>query len=183
MLLTTRRIKLVGKKEFVAVALNPEYETYVIHVASLSSTPLVASLDVHLSRKPQISGLIAKEAPTKVLAEYLDFADVFSLDLASELLEHTEINTHAIDLEEGKQPPYGPIYNLKLVELETLKTYIKTNLANDFICPSKSPLVLQSCLTRSPMEVFGFVSIIGGSITSLSRTGIHFHLSMNLSIA
>lgn len=29
----------------------------------------------------------------------------------------------------GKQPLYGPIYSLKLVELETLKTYIKTNLA------------------------------------------------------
>ena len=49
------------------------------------------------------------------------------------------MNEHAIKLEEGKQPPFGPIYSLGTVELETLKTYIETNLANDFIRPSKSP--------------------------------------------
>ena len=38
-----------------------------------------------------------------------------------------------------KQPPYGPIYSLGSVELETLKTYIETNLANGFIRLSKSP--------------------------------------------
>ena len=83
--------------------------------------------------------MIAEEAPTKVLAEYSDFADVFSPDLATELPEHIKINTHAIDLEEGKQPPYGPIYSLEPVELETLKIYIETNLANGFFYPSKSP--------------------------------------------
>ena len=40
-------------------------------------------------------------------------------------------------LKEGKQPPYGLIYSLEPVELETLKTYIKTKLANNFICLSK----------------------------------------------
>ena len=99
---TTRRVELVGKKEFAAAALDPEHETYVVHVASLSFAPLVASVDVHPFRRPQISGLIAEEAPTKVPAEYSDFADVFSPDLATELPEHTEINTHGIDLEEGK---------------------------------------------------------------------------------
>ena len=48
------------------------------------------------------------------------------------------MNEHAIKLEEGKQPPFGPIYSLGPVELETLKTYIKTNLANVFIRLSKS---------------------------------------------
>ena len=48
------------------------------------------------------------------------------------------MNKHAIKLEEGKQPLFGPIYSLDLVELEILKTYIKTNLANSFIRPSKS---------------------------------------------
>ena len=152
----------MGKKEFATTAFDPEHETYIIHVASLSSAPLVASLDVypfrrpqisgliaeealvasldvHPSRGPQISGLIAEEAPTKVPAEYLDFADVFSPDLASELPEYTGINNHTIELVEGQQPPYGPIYSLGPVELETLKAYIETNLANGFIRPSKSP--------------------------------------------
>ena len=142
-LLTIRRVELVGKKEFVAVALDPEHETYVVHVTSLSFTPFVTSLastplNVHPSRRPQISGLIAKEVLTKVPAKYLDFAIVFSLDLAFELPEHTGINDHAIELVDGQQLPYKPIYSLRPVELEILKAYIETNLANSFIQLSKS---------------------------------------------
>ena len=55
------------------------------------------------------------------------------------LPERTELNEHAINLEDGKQPPYGPIYSLGPVELETLKTYIETHLKTGFIRPSKSP--------------------------------------------
>ena len=127
----TKRIELVGKKEFAAATLDPGHKIFAVHVASLSSTPL---------DRPQISGLIVKEAPTKVPVEYSDFADVFSLDLASELPEHTEINDLTIELVKGcQQPPYGSIYSLGPVELETLKAYIETNLANRFIRPSKSP--------------------------------------------
>ena len=121
--------------------LDPEYETYIVHVGSVSSDALPSSslLNVPSLKKPQIFGLIAKKAPTKVSTEYLDFANVFSPDLASELLEHTRINDHAIELVDGQQPPYRPIYSLEPVELETLKAYIETNLANGFIKPSKSP--------------------------------------------
>ena len=84
---TTRRVELVGKKEFAAAALDPEHETFVVHVTSLTS-----SAGVYPSRRPQIAGLIAEEAPTKVPVEYADFADVFSPDLASELPKHTGIN-------------------------------------------------------------------------------------------
>ena len=56
-----------------------------------------------------------------------------------ELLENTGINENAIELEEDKQPLFGPIYSLGLVKLKILKTYIETNLANGFIRPSKSP--------------------------------------------
>ena len=105
--LTTRRIELVGKKKFAAAALDPEHETYVVHVGSVSSDASPSSsasqleLDVHPSRRPQISGLIAEKASTKVPAEYSDFADVFSPDLASKLPEHTGINDHAIELVDG----------------------------------------------------------------------------------
>ena len=138
---TTRCVKLVGKKEFVAATLDPEHETYVVHVGSVSSVVLPSSspLNVHPFRRPQIAGLIDEEAPTKVPAKYSDFADIFSLDLAFVLPEHTGINDHAIKLVNGQQPPYGPIYSLGPVELETLKAYIETNLANGFIRSSKSP--------------------------------------------
>ena len=128
----------MGKKEFAAVVFNPEHKTYVVNIASLSSTPL-AFLNVHPSHRSQVSGLIAEEALKKVSAEYSDFVDVFSPDLASKLPEHTGINDHAIELVDGQQPPYGPIYSLEVMELETLKAYIETNLVNEFIRPSKSP--------------------------------------------
>ena len=146
---TTRCVELVGKKEFAAAALDPEHETYIVHITSFRSTPL-ASLDVHPFREPQISGLIAEEAPTKISAEYSDFADVFSSDLATKFPKHTEINTHAIDQKEGKQLPYGPIYSLGPVEQEILKTYIKTNLANGFIHPSKSPVGAPILFDKKP---------------------------------
>lgn len=54
----------------------------------------------------------------------LRLRDVFSQDLAAELLEHTSINDCPIGLLDDKQPPYGPIYSIGPVELETLKTYL-----------------------------------------------------------
>lgn len=57
-----------------------------------------------------------------------------------ELLENTGTNEYIIELINGKQPPYGPIYALSAVELETLKTYIEIHLKIGFIRPSKSPV-------------------------------------------
>ena len=82
---------------------------------------------------------MANKALNSILTKYSDFADVFSLELASELPEYTEINDHAIKLVDNRQPFYRPIYSLEPVELKTLKTYIETNLANGFIRLSKSP--------------------------------------------
>lgn len=55
-----------------------------------------------------------------------------------ELFKNKGINKYVIKLEEDKQPPYRLIYSLGLVELETLKTYIKTYLKTGLIWPSKS---------------------------------------------
>lgn len=65
--------------------------------------------------------------------QYLDYANVFSDDLAIELPKHNNMNKHAIKLVDNKQPPYEPIYNLGQIEFETLKNYIKTNLKTGFI--------------------------------------------------
>lgn len=56
------------------------------------------------------------------------------------LLEYTSINDHNIKLVNGQQQSYGSIYSLETVELETLKSYIITNLTHGFIRPSKSPV-------------------------------------------
>ena len=55
-----------------------------------------------------------------------------------ELPKYTGVNQYAIELKDGKQPLYRPIYSLGAVELKTLKIYIKTYLKTGFIQPSKS---------------------------------------------
>ena len=68
----------------------------------------------------------------------MDFLNVFSEKKALVLSDCTELNEHIINLENGKQLLYRPIYSLGLVELETFKIYIKTHLNTGFIQPSKS---------------------------------------------
>lgn len=70
-------------------------------------------------------------------AEYFHYCNIFFLNLVIELLENIRINEYAIKLIDGKQSPYGLIYTLNLVELETLKTYIKIYLKTGFIPPFK----------------------------------------------
>ena len=67
-----------------------------------------------------------------------------------ELPENTNINEHVIKLKVGKLPPYGPIYSIEPVVLETLKTYIKTHLKTGFIWSSKSPAAAPILFDKKP---------------------------------
>ena len=71
---------------------------------------------IHLAREAQIALLIAKKE--KIPAKYLDFSNVISEKKALVLPELTELNQHAIQLQDGQQPLYRPIYSLRPVELE-----------------------------------------------------------------
>ena len=91
---TTKRVELVGKKEFAAAALDPGHETFIVYVASLENPSQKG--DIHPFRKAQIAALMANEASTSIPTEYSDFANVFFPELISELPEHSGINDHAI---------------------------------------------------------------------------------------
>ena len=107
-------------------------------------------MPVHSKRQAQVGALLFNKAAIEVPAEYSDYSNVFLAEYAVELPENTGMNEHAIKLEEDKQPPIELIYSLGPVELETLKTYIKTNLANGFIRPSKSPAGASILFDRKP---------------------------------
>ena len=96
----------------------------------------VVDSSIHPSRQAQIS--LLDVIKVIIPSEYAHSTNVFSPDSAAELPEHTGINNHPIDLIDDKQLLYSLIYSLGPVKLETLKTYIETNLANSFIRPSKS---------------------------------------------
>ncbi|RYP44155.1 hypothetical protein DL768_009354 [Monosporascus sp. mg162] len=71
-------------------------------------------------------------------SEYQDYRDVFDVSLAGALPQHHHME-HRIDLEEGKTPPWGPIYPLSEKEQEVLREYIKQAPAKGWIRPSRSP--------------------------------------------
>ena len=128
-LATTEQVQIINKRDFVIAALDADSKTFVVHVAIQKRE----EMPVHSEKQAQVGALLFNKALTEVPAEYFDYSDVFLAEYAAELLENTEMNKHTIELEEDKQPSFGPIYSLELVELKTLKTYIKTNLANSFI--------------------------------------------------
>ena len=126
---TTQRVELINKKEFAIAALDENVETFIVYVAAL----LAPMILVHFFCQAQIELLLADKAFIEVLPKYLNYTDVFSFDLAIELLKNTDMNKYAIELVEDKQLPYRLIYSLALVKQETLKTYIETYLKTGFI--------------------------------------------------
>lgn len=122
---------MISQKKFVSAALDLSKKAFIVYIAYLSSKMIIYS-----AQKAQIVLLITEKII--ILAEYLDYIDVFSKKSAAELPKHSNISKYFINLELSKQSPYRPIYSLGLVKLKIVKTYIKTNLANSFIYPSKS---------------------------------------------
>lgn len=101
----------------------------VVHISALKAI----GESIYSSQIAQIAAFELDKAHTKILTEYSNYADVFSSNLAIELSKNTGINEHAIELIDGKELPYGHIYALNPIELEILKTYIKTHLQTGII--------------------------------------------------
>lgn len=71
-------------------------------------------------------------------SEYHDLLSAFSKAKADVLPPHRPYDL-SIDLEPGKQPPYGPLYSLSAIELQALSTWLDENLSKGFIRASQSP--------------------------------------------
>ena len=159
--------------------LDLKHETFIVQIASFDSAAFFNSTmldtNIYLSNRPQIAGFIDEEAFTKIFNKYVNFADVFFLDLMSKLPKHIKINDHTIKLYNGQQPPYKPIYSLEPVELKTLKAYIETNLANGFIRLSKSYIGAPIFFDQKSNSFFHGASTIEASIALQSRTDICYH--------
>ena len=69
--------------------------------------------------------------------QYRDYQSVFNGQYGDELPPHRSFD-HAIDMVEGKEPPWGPIYALSEKELEVLRTYLDDMLRSGKIRPTKS---------------------------------------------
>lgn len=79
------------------VVFDPENKALKVYIASISQ-----ELDVEPSWKGQIAFLKADKIFIFVLSKYTDFVNIFSKDLGTKLLNHTEINDYAISLIKGQ---------------------------------------------------------------------------------
>ena len=118
---TTKQVEFINKKEFVKVALDEKSETFVVDVAFLNLAP-----DFHPDRAAQIASLLTEKV--KIPDKYLDFTNVFSKKKALVLVERNKLNENVINLEDDKQPFYGPIYSLGPVERLTSRPTWKLGL-------------------------------------------------------
>lgn len=91
-------------KNSVVAALDPENNNFVAYIASFAIFNKVHSL-----RRAQIALLKVDKALTIILPKYFVFANIFSSELAVELLKHMEIKNYIMNLVNGKQPLYRPI--------------------------------------------------------------------------
>lgn len=64
--------------------------------------------------------------------KYLDYNNIFFLKFIVKFLEYNN-NNFAIRLNNSKELSYSLICSLISIKIETLKTYLKINIVNNFI--------------------------------------------------
>ena len=82
--LTNNQKEIIDKGEFAVAVLNADNKIFVVHVSALVKLTI---MPIHSPRQAQVAALTSEE--TGIPAEYSDFSNIFSLDSAAELPEHT----------------------------------------------------------------------------------------------
>lgn len=85
-----------------------------------------------------VSPATTNELQNLIPPEYHDYLDLFKESAVADLPPHRPYD-HKITLEEGFNPPFGPLYSCSRTELETLKKWLEENLEKGFIRASSSP--------------------------------------------
>jgi len=112
-------IAIIGAAVFLHASKLPDSYNFELCLCSLD----IQANSAKLVETPDLSN---------VPSEYHEFADVFSKTKAEVLPPHHPYDLK-INLEEGTQPPVGPIYSLSACEQEALKEFIEENLNMGFI--------------------------------------------------
>jgi hypothetical protein len=114
-------------------------EKEINNISSTHKTRQVRAVDRADQKSPSATIKETKSAPPAILDVYRQYAWMFEEELSAKALPKHQPWDCEIKLEEGKEPPFGPIYQLSEKELKILKEYIQENLAKGFIQKSESP--------------------------------------------
>ncbi len=146
-------IALIGSRRFRKFARNNPSGALWYHPLgtpgyTIAAARLDASTDTSTSQPPTSdhpSSTPPPEPPpdpddflAHVPPKYHEYASVFSPVDVEKLPPHREGFNMAIELEDGKQPPFGPLYHLSTLERQTLFDYVEENLRKGFIRRSTS---------------------------------------------
>lgn len=85
----------------------------------------------------------------KLPQEYHGFLDMFSKKEADKLLPH-RLYDHKIQLKEGTEPPFGPLYDMSRDELLVLREHLEENLGKGFIRSLTSLAAFPVLFVRKP---------------------------------
>ena len=107
---------------------------FVIHIIALE----VLETAIHLFLAPLLAILQKNKVFTNISLKYKDYTDIYSFNQIIELSKNSEMNKYTIKLLKARQLIYKLIYSLSLVELEILKSSIKTHPKTGFIQLSNS---------------------------------------------
>ena len=91
---------------------SPSGMVYALYWESLSS--------VRRPGKARMKAYALEVEPPSIPESYLDYADVFSTENANKLPDGIR-TTHAIELEPGAKPAFGPIFHLSATEVQVLR--------------------------------------------------------------
>jgi hypothetical protein len=113
-------ISLINAAAFIRALHLPGLHSFTINLNSISTSTRLSTLSndlIDLSNIPK---------------EYHEFANIFSKSRTDSLAPHCPYDLR-INLEEGAQPPVGPIYSLSQTKLAALQEFIDEHLTIGFI--------------------------------------------------
>ncbi|EDN09807.1 hypothetical protein HCAG_06974 [Histoplasma mississippiense (nom. inval.)] len=115
-----------------------EPEEFIRSMQETSTTPLYFWDGNTESSSERLCSINETTLPQNLQDLLTEFKDIFSAEAAAKLDENPIISHH-IRLQDGKEPPYGPLYNLSIAELDALRKYLEEMLSRQWVRPTKSP--------------------------------------------
>jgi hypothetical protein len=86
---------------------------------------------------------------TILLKHFHKFLPAFDVAAANTLPPHRKCD-HSIKLKPGTTPPFRPLYNMSIEELQVLRKFLKENLDKGFIQTSTSPVAAPVLFAKKP---------------------------------
>lgn len=133
------RIAFVSAAAFALASKRKDAQIFSMHLRALFEPP-----ESDLPPVPEEE--VLKEI---VPSEYHEYLSIFTETEASKLPPHRYVD-HAIDLEPGTKPPFGPLYPQSERELQELREWLKKNLSSGFIRASTSSAASPILFVKKP---------------------------------